>query len=35
MSGQGVGPKRSDGDLTGTVRFRLGSGCGRFDYGYR
>ncbi|NYG54148.1 immune inhibitor A domain-containing protein [Nocardioides perillae] len=35
MSGQRVGPKRADGDLTGRVRFTTGRGCGPFDYGYR
>lgn len=34
MSGNADGPAASDGDLTGTVRFTLGSGCGAFDYGY-
>ncbi len=34
MSGQGVGPATSDGDLTGTVDFTIGNGCGQFDYGY-
>ncbi|WP_435747315.1 immune inhibitor A domain-containing protein [Nocardioides sp. SYSU DS0663] len=34
MRGEGVGPERADGDLTGAVRFRLGRGCGRFDWGY-
>lgn len=34
MSGQGLGPSRSDGDLTGTVRFTTGRGCGAMDYGY-
>ena len=34
MSGQGVGPQTSDGDLTGDVTFDMGSGCGDFDYGY-
>ena len=33
MRGQGVGPARADGDLTGTVRFVIGKGCGRFGYG--
>ncbi len=32
--GQGVGPARADGDLTGSVRFKIGSGCGVFNYGY-
>ncbi|MDN4172297.1 immune inhibitor A [Nocardioides sp. SOB77] len=34
MRGGGIGPVRADGDLTGTVRFRIGGGCGRFDWGY-
>lgn len=34
MTGDGVGPQTSDGDLTGTVQFTMGSGCGTFDYGY-
>ncbi len=34
MRGQGVGPARADGDLSGTVRFTLGKGCGVFNYGY-
>ena len=34
MSGNGDGPARSNGDLTGTVAFTLGKGCGRYDYGY-
>jgi M6 family metalloprotease-like protein len=34
MKGDSEGPSRSDGDLTGTVAFRLGTGCGRYDYGY-
>ena len=34
MAGQTNGPSRSNGDLTGTVRFTLASGCGRFDYDY-
>ena len=34
MSGQDVGPETSDGDLTGTVEFTLGDGCGEYDYGY-
>ncbi|MCW2792402.1 MAG: domain containing protein [Nocardioides sp.] len=34
MSGDGVGPQTSDGDLTGNVQFTMGSGCGTFDYGY-
>jgi hypothetical protein len=34
MRGNDVGPARSNGNLTGTVRIRTGSGCGRFDYGY-
>ncbi|WP_439937678.1 PKD domain-containing protein [Nocardia sp. N13] len=40
MSGNGdgtvanEGPQAADGDLTGTVAFDLGLGCGTFDYGY-
>ncbi len=34
LKGDGVGPQRADGDLTGTVRFRIGKGCAGFDYGY-
>jgi len=34
MSGNGDGPAASDGDLTGTVAFTMGSGCTAFDYGY-
>ncbi len=34
MSGNGVGPATSDGDLTGDVQFAMGEGCGEFDYGY-
>lgn len=34
MSGESDGPQTSDGDLTGTVAFTLGKGCGRYDYGY-
>ncbi len=34
MKGDSEGPSRSDGDLTGTVAFTLGKGCGRYDYGY-
>jgi len=34
MSGNTDGPATSDGDLTGSVRFSLGDGCGTFDYGY-
>jgi hypothetical protein len=30
----GEGPQAADGDLTGDVRFTLGSGCGDFEYGY-
>jgi M6 family metalloprotease-like protein len=30
----GEGPQAADGDLTGDVRFTLGSGCGTFDHGY-
>lgn len=34
MSGEANGPATSDGDLTGTVQFTMGAGCGAFDYGY-
>jgi hypothetical protein len=34
MAGEGVGPATSDGDLTGTVDFTIGDGCGTYDYGY-
>ncbi|HEY0952348.1 PKD domain-containing protein [Nocardioides sp.] len=34
MTGATQGPATSDGDLTGSVRFTMGSGCGAFDYGY-
>ena len=34
MSGNADGPATSDGDLTGTVAFQMGSGCGAYDYGY-
>ena len=34
MKGETDGPAKSDGDLTGTVSFKLGKGCGRYDYGY-
>ena len=34
MSGEGVGPATSDGDLTGRVDFTIGRGCGDYDYGY-
>ena len=34
MRGQCNGPARANGDLTGNVRFSIGKGCGRFDYGY-
>ncbi|MDO9495646.1 MAG: PKD domain-containing protein, partial [Nocardioides sp.] len=34
MSGNTNGPATSDGDLTGSVRFTTGTGCGEFDYGY-
>ncbi|GAA1125104.1 PKD domain-containing protein [Nocardioides aquiterrae] len=34
MSGNADGPATSDGDLTGTVKFTTGTGCGAFDYGY-
>ena len=34
MSGDADGPATSDGDLTGNVKFTMGTGCGDFDYGY-
>ncbi|MEC9052578.1 MAG: hypothetical protein VX747_08955, partial [Actinomycetota bacterium] len=34
MTGETDGPAKSNGDLTGTVSFKLGKGCGRYDYGY-
>ena len=34
MRGDGIGPPVSHGDLWGDVRFRVGSGCARWDYGY-
>jgi hypothetical protein len=34
MSGNGDGPVGADGDLTGTVAFTMGSGCGSHNYGY-
>ena len=34
MSGNGDGPARSNGDLTGDVRIKTGKGCGKFSYGY-
>jgi hypothetical protein len=34
MFGEGDGPQRANGDLTGSVRFNVGRGCGVFDYGY-
>jgi M6 family metalloprotease-like protein len=34
MFGDTAGPATSDGDLTGDVAFRMGAGCGTFDYGY-
>ncbi len=34
MAGNTDGPATSDGDLTGSVRFTMGTGCGDFDYGY-
>lgn len=34
MTGNSNGPATSNGDLTGAVRFTMGSGCGTFDYGY-
>jgi len=33
MSGDDIGPDASPGNLTGDVRFTLGSGCGTYDYG--
>ncbi|MCW2768102.1 MAG: family metalloprotease protein, partial [Nocardioides sp.] len=34
MTGNADGPPTSDGDLTGNVKFTMGTGCGTFDYGY-
>jgi M6 family metalloprotease-like protein len=34
MTGNSDGPSTSDGDLTGSVAFTMGAGCGAFDYGY-
>jgi len=34
MSGETNGPQQADGDLTGTVDFTMGTGCGDYDYGY-
>jgi len=34
MAGAGDGPQEANGDLTGDVRFTMGTGCGQFDYGY-
>jgi hypothetical protein len=34
MSGNADGPAASDGDLTGTVTFTMGQGCGEYDFGY-
>jgi hypothetical protein len=34
MSGESEGPDSADGDLTGTVDFTIGQGCGEYDYGY-
>ena len=34
LRGGKLGPERSNGDLTGRVRFTTGRGCGKFDYGY-
>ncbi|GAA1778476.1 hypothetical protein GCM10009795_025740 [Nocardioides hankookensis] len=34
MTGNADGPATSDGDLTGSVAFTMGDGCGAFDYGY-
>jgi chitodextrinase len=33
MSGDGLGPATAPGDLTGTVQFNIGTGCGPFNYG--
>ena len=33
MSGDDIGPDATPGNLTGDVRFTLGSGCGAYDYG--
>ena len=33
MTGDDVGPDATPGNLTGDVRFTLGSGCGAYDYG--
>jgi immune inhibitor A len=34
MTGTGIGPATSPGDLQGNVTFTLGSGCAPFDYGF-
>ncbi|MDI6910147.1 PKD domain-containing protein [Nocardioides sp.] len=34
MAGNSNGPATSDGDLTGSVKFTMGTGCGDFDFGY-
>ncbi len=34
MTGDTDGPAISDGDLTGSVDFTMGEGCGSFDYGH-
>lgn len=34
MTGNADGPATSDGDLTGSVKFTMGTGCGEFNYGY-
>ena len=34
MSGTDLGPDQADGNLTGSVAFDIGAGCGDFDYGY-
>lgn len=34
MTGDADGPATADGDLSGTVSFTMGQGCGTFDYGY-
>ena len=35
MSGTGLGPANPPWDLRADVRFNLGKGCGKFDYGYK
>ncbi|GEP35217.1 hypothetical protein NSZ01_29850 [Nocardioides szechwanensis] len=34
LKGATTGPSRSDGDLSGSVKFTIGKGCGKFNYGY-